>query len=136
MLVVSRKTNDKLMIRDDIEITIVEIRGDKVRIGVSCPKEMPVHRGEVYEAICLCPRLASSTARAEAASEPKVHPVPLAVSEPAPATLVLTSGDVRRLDELRAPSGASREAALGLLLEVVDLAGVTSLCDLERRLQS
>jgi len=39
------------MIGDDIEITIVDIRGDKVRVGISAPKTVPVHRKEVYEAI-------------------------------------------------------------------------------------
>jgi carbon storage regulator len=51
MLVVSRKKNESLIINDDITIVIVEIRGDKVRLGVEAPKEVPVHRREVYDAI-------------------------------------------------------------------------------------
>src|SRR3954465_4672056 len=51
MLVISRKKNESLVINNDITITIVEIRGDKIRLGVVCPRDVPVHRQEVYEAI-------------------------------------------------------------------------------------
>ena len=51
MLVLSRKKNQSIIINDDITIVVVEIRGDKVRLGVEAPKEIPVHRNEVYEAI-------------------------------------------------------------------------------------
>ena len=51
MLVLSRKKNESIVINDDITIVVVEIRGDKVRLGVEAPKEVPVHRREVYEAI-------------------------------------------------------------------------------------
>ena len=51
MLVLSRKKNESIIINDDITIVVVEIRGDKVRLGVEAPKEVPVHRNEVYEAI-------------------------------------------------------------------------------------
>lgn len=51
MLVLSRKRDETIMIGDDIEITIVDIRGDKVRLGITAPITMPVHRKEVYEAI-------------------------------------------------------------------------------------
>jgi carbon storage regulator len=51
MLVLSRKKNESIMIGDDVKIVIVEIRGDKVRLGIEAPKETPVHRHEVYEAI-------------------------------------------------------------------------------------
>ena len=51
MLVLSRKKNESIVINDDITIVVVEIRGDKVRLGVEAPKEVPVHRHEVYEAI-------------------------------------------------------------------------------------
>jgi DnaK suppressor protein len=51
MLVLTRKKNESIIINDDITIVVVEIRGDKVRLGVECPKEVPVHRHEVYEAI-------------------------------------------------------------------------------------
>ena len=51
MLVLSRKKNECIVINDDIMITVVEIREDKVRLGIEAPKEVPVHRREVYDAI-------------------------------------------------------------------------------------
>ncbi|MBP86715.1 MAG: carbon storage regulator [Planctomycetaceae bacterium] len=51
MLVLSRKKNESIVINNDITIVVVEIRGDKVRLGVEAPKEIPVHRREVYDAI-------------------------------------------------------------------------------------
>jgi len=51
MLVLSRKKNESIVINSDIVITVVEIRGDKVRLGINAPKNVPVHRQEVYEAI-------------------------------------------------------------------------------------
>jgi carbon storage regulator len=51
MLVLSRKKDESIVINNDIVITVVEIRGDKVRLGIVAPKEVPVHREEVYEAI-------------------------------------------------------------------------------------
>ena len=51
MLVLSRKKNDSIVINNDIRIVVVEIRGDKVRLGVEAPREVPVHRREVYDAI-------------------------------------------------------------------------------------
>jgi len=51
MLVLTRRKDEKIMIGDDIEIMVVEIRGDKVRLGVSAPATVAVHRQEVYEAI-------------------------------------------------------------------------------------
>ena len=50
MLVLSRKKNESIVINNDITIVVVEIRGDKVRLGVEAPKEVPVHRREVYDA--------------------------------------------------------------------------------------
>lgn len=51
MLVLSRKKNESIVINNDIKIVVVEIRGDKVRLGVEAPREVPVHRREVYDAI-------------------------------------------------------------------------------------
>lgn len=51
MLVLSRKKDESIVINNDITIVVVEIRGDKVRLGVEAPKEVPVHRREVFEAI-------------------------------------------------------------------------------------
>lgn len=51
MLVLSRQRDETIMIGDDVEITVVDIRGDKVRLGINAPAHIPVHRKEVYEAI-------------------------------------------------------------------------------------
>jgi len=51
MLVLSRKKNESIVIDDNIVVTVVEIRGDKVRLGIQAPKEVPVHRSEVHAAI-------------------------------------------------------------------------------------
>ncbi len=51
MLVLSRKVNETIIINDNIVITVVDIRGDKVRLGIEAPKDVPVHRQEVYDAI-------------------------------------------------------------------------------------
>ena len=51
MLVLSRKKGESVIIRENIVVTVVEIRGDKVRLGIEAPKDVPVHRREVYEAI-------------------------------------------------------------------------------------
>jgi len=51
MLVLSRQRDESIMIGDNIVVTIVDIRGDKVRLGINAPAEVPVHRQEVYEAI-------------------------------------------------------------------------------------
>jgi carbon storage regulator len=51
MLVLSRKQNERIIIGGSIEVVVVEIRGDKVRLGVVAPAETPVHRQEVWEAI-------------------------------------------------------------------------------------
>lgn len=59
MLVLSRKKNERIRIGDDIEITVVEIRGDKVRLGITAPRTVPVHREEVYENIRRSPQEAS-----------------------------------------------------------------------------
>ena len=51
MLVLSRKKNESIVINNDITIVVVEIRDDKVRLGIEAPRDVPVHREEVYEAI-------------------------------------------------------------------------------------
>lgn len=51
MLVLSRKRDEKIVIGDRIVITVVEVRGDKVRLGIEAPTDVPVHRQEVYDAI-------------------------------------------------------------------------------------
>ena len=51
MLVLSRQKDQSIIIGDNIEVTIVDVRGDKVRLGITAPKDVPVHRREIYEAI-------------------------------------------------------------------------------------
>ena len=72
MLVLSRKKNESIVINDDITIVVVEIRGDKVRLGVEAPKEVPVHRREVYDAI----RRNEAAKRDKAAGEPDAAGTP------------------------------------------------------------
>ncbi|HEX5105505.1 MAG TPA: carbon storage regulator CsrA [Pirellulaceae bacterium] len=51
MLVLSRKRDERIVINDNIVITVVDIRGDKVRLGIEAPMDMPVHRQEVFDAL-------------------------------------------------------------------------------------
>ena len=51
MLVLSRKKHESIIIRDDIVIVVVDVRGDTVRLGIDAPKDVPVHRREVYDRI-------------------------------------------------------------------------------------
>ena len=51
MLVLSRKPNESIMIGDEVEIKIVEVKGDYVKLGITAPKSIPVHRKEIFEAI-------------------------------------------------------------------------------------
>ena len=62
MLILSRKTNEKIMIGDDISVSIIEIRGDQVRIGVDAPKIVKVYRQEVFDAIKAENRAAAQSA--------------------------------------------------------------------------
>lgn len=51
MLVLSRKKNEKIVIGDDVIVTVLEIRGDQIQLGISAPREVSIHRMEVYESI-------------------------------------------------------------------------------------
>ena len=51
MLVLSRCKDESIMVGEDVEVTIIDVRGSKVRLGITAPKCIPVHRKEVYEAI-------------------------------------------------------------------------------------
>ena len=66
MLALSRKKNEALVINNDIEITILDIRGDQVKIGISAPKEVPIYRKEVYLQIQEANKEAMSAAKLEA----------------------------------------------------------------------
>jgi len=65
MLVLTRKSNQSFMIRDDIEVAVLSIRGEKVRIGIQAPREIPVFRKEVYLEIQQENVAARASARAE-----------------------------------------------------------------------
>jgi len=73
MLVLSRKKNESIVINDQIIIVVVEIRGDKVRLGIEAPKDVPVHRREVYEAIKNQQKALPADAE-QAASTPSTSP--------------------------------------------------------------
>ncbi|MHC4462154.1 MAG: carbon storage regulator CsrA [Planctomycetota bacterium] len=51
MLVLTRRKGESIMVGEQIEVTVTDVRGDKVRLGINAPKSLPVHRKEVYEAI-------------------------------------------------------------------------------------
>ena len=51
MLILSRKRDEQIVIADNIVVTVLEIRGDKVRLGIEAPREVPVHRSEIHELI-------------------------------------------------------------------------------------
>lgn len=67
MLVLSRQLDESIVIGDDIVITIVDVRGDKVRLGITAPSTIPVHRREIYESILEGQRSPKEAARAPAA---------------------------------------------------------------------
>ena len=80
MLVLSRQRDESIMIGDDVEITIVDVRGDKVRLGINAPKKIPVHRREIYDAI---QREKAEKAQAEMTANPSPEQAAVA-EEPAP----------------------------------------------------
>ncbi len=71
MLVLSRQREESIMIGDDIEITVLEVRGDRVRLGINAPKHISVHRMEVYEAIR---RETQTGAQSAATTDPAARP--------------------------------------------------------------
>ncbi len=75
MLVLSRKKNESIIIADQIRITVVEVRGDRVRLGIEAPREIPIHREEVHAAI------ASAIASEQSAEKPADNP---AAPDPTP----------------------------------------------------
>ncbi|MBY0311539.1 MAG: carbon storage regulator CsrA [Phycisphaerales bacterium] len=75
MLVLSRQRDETIMIGDDIEITVVDIRGDKVRLGITAPTRIAVHRKEVYEAIKAENQRASQISGADLSQLPSPGPM-------------------------------------------------------------
>ena len=80
MLVLSRQRDESIMIGDDVEITIVDVRGDKVRLGITAPKKIPVHRREIYDAIQREKR--EKQAKEQAAGGAQQHTAEAATEEP------------------------------------------------------
>src|SRR3954451_10474833 len=76
MLVLTRKSNQSLMIRDDIEVTVLSINGEKVRVGIQAPREIPVFRKEIYLALQQENVAARTSARAEVDDALKRRPAP------------------------------------------------------------
>lgn len=108
MLVISRKKDEALVVNDEITVTVIEIRGDKVRLGIDLPRHMTVHRREVYEAIM---------ARSDGMSSQKFVP---------PTTITLTEGQVALLERVRTSIGLSGvpepslERTFSMLLDAVE----------------
>ena len=75
MLVLSRKKNESIVINENITIVVVEVRGDKVRLGINAPKDVPVHRKEIFDAI-----------QAAQVTSPVTLPVPFSC-DPLPSSL-------------------------------------------------
>jgi cytosine deaminase len=108
MLVLTRTRDDTIMIGDDIEVTVVDIRGDKVRIGINAPKRIAVHRKEIYDQI-----------RAENKAAAEMKPADLAQLPAVPEPVVMNQPDQsfpRLAEDRRDPflMAAIEEARLGL----------------------
>ena len=84
MLVLSRQRDESIIIGDNIQITIVDVRGDKVRLGIVAPIEIPVHRKEVYDAIQRENRKAAGVTTDDLTEASKPAPSKPAPSKPAP----------------------------------------------------
>lgn len=82
MLVLTRQRNDSIMIGDEIEVTVVDIRGDKVRLGINAPKRIVVHRKEIYEQIRAENQAAAQVKPADLNNLPPIPPEPAIMSPP------------------------------------------------------
>ncbi len=94
MLVLSRQRDETIMIGDEVEVTVVDIRGDKVRLGITAPKEITVHRKEVYEAIKRENRAAAQVRPEDLDPSAAPHPGGRTISGPK-----LASGQAQRRPE-------------------------------------
>jgi carbon storage regulator len=124
MLVMTRKRDESIVIGADIEIFVVDIRGDKVRLGVKAPLELPVHRREVFEILC----------RADAAANRapfEARPAASASSSDAASEFGLSLSQLAFLDRLREAIGARggatpcRAQTLSAVLSALDEAEET-----------
>jgi carbon storage regulator len=114
MLVLSRQRDETIMIGDDIEITVVDIRGDKVRLGINAPTRVAVHRKEVYEAIKRENEQASRLPGADLGAVSAlgaVRPGISAASRPLPLKAAALTGG--KLSPTSEPPSASPPANLG-----------------------
>ena len=111
MLVLTRQRDDSIMIGDDIEVTVVDIRGDKVRLGIEAPRKIAVHRKEVWEDI-----RKQNQAAAEMKPEDLVDLPPVPPPAPPPVVQAQPSGPFPRLARERDPflMAAIEEARTGL----------------------
>jgi carbon storage regulator len=95
MLVLSRKRDESIIIGDDVVVTVIDIKGEQVKLGVSAPKSISIHRKEVYEAI-QAENLAASRPEAQNLSGlakvlEKTAPAPASASATKPRPAVTTS---------------------------------------------
>lgn len=69
MLALARKANESIVINDNIEVTVLEIKGDQIKIGIEAPRSVPIYRKEIYQQIQKENRDSASTASPEALSD-------------------------------------------------------------------
>jgi carbon storage regulator len=122
MIVITRRRDEAIIIGDDIIVSVVEIRDDRVRLGVQAPLEIGVHRHEVYEAIRSQTDLPTTMPSVES-TMPAIESM-----APQPTTIALADRHVALLDRLRSTIGGrggiapSREEALGAILDAFETA--------------
>ncbi len=92
MLVLTRQRNDSIMIGDDIEVTVVDIRGDKVRLGITAPRHIAVHRKEIYDQIRAENQAAAQVRPVDLNNLPPLPPEPDTMSAPQQAFPRLADG--------------------------------------------
>jgi len=112
MLVLTRQRDETVMIGDDIEVTVVDIRGDKVRLGINAPKQIPVHRKEVYNQIRDENREAARLQSADIAHLPPAPPQPPAAEVAVPDTFPRLADQAPMPDQFL--QAAIEEAMTGL----------------------
>ncbi|MFN8051676.1 MAG: carbon storage regulator CsrA [Acidimicrobiales bacterium] len=74
MLVLSRRTNESIIINGNITVTVLEIRGDHIRIGIDAPREITIHREEIHAELAQANRLASESKPGDVAKLPRPKP--------------------------------------------------------------